>query len=192
MSRLDDLELLELPDRASLRSWLAENHAASPGVWLAVGKKGNSVSQLSYDDAVEEGLAFGWIDSTTRRLDADRYQMLFTRRRPISTWARTNKARVDRLLAAGLMAEAGLRAVEVAKENGSWMLLDDVESLVMPEDLTRALAANPAAEQGFAALSDSAKKTALYWIGSARRTESREKRISATVVAAAEGKAPLG
>jgi uncharacterized protein YdeI (YjbR/CyaY-like superfamily) len=93
-------------------------------VRLAIGKKGNAVTQLTYEDAVEEGLCFGWIDSTTHRLDADRYSVRFTPRRPGGTWAPSNKERVARLIAEGLMRPAGLAAVELAKANGSWDSLE--------------------------------------------------------------------
>lgn len=112
--------LLELGSRAELRAWLEAHHTTSQGVLLAVGKKGNTVTSLSYDDAVEEGLCFGWIDSTARRLDDDRYTVLFTPRRPRSSWSASNRARVARLTEQGLMRPAGVAAVEVAKAKGLW------------------------------------------------------------------------
>ena len=132
--------LLELPDRDALRAWLEANHATSPVVRLAIGKKGTMVTALTYDDAVEEGLCFGWIDSTARRLDADRHTVLFSRRKPRGTWSRSNKERVGRLLAQGLMARASQR------------------------------------------------KIALYRIASAKRQETRSRRVSEVVRAAAEGR----
>ncbi len=186
-----DRPLIEPQDRAAWRDWLVVNHESSSGIWLAVGKKGNRVTRLSYDDAVEEALCFGWIDSTVNRLDADRFKQLFTPRRPKSTWARTNKERVERLTSAGLMTPAGFAAIEVAKENGSWESIDDVESLTVPEDLATALAANPDAERFFGQLRESRHKLALYWITSAKRSATREKRISAIVEAAAQGRMPF-
>jgi uncharacterized protein YdeI (YjbR/CyaY-like superfamily) len=182
------LPLLEPGNRAELRAWLESNHASSPGVRLAVGKKGNGVTALTYDEAVEEGLCFGWIDSTTRRLDEDRFAVSFTPRKPKSTWARSNKIRVARLIAEGRMTPAGLAAIEVAKANGSWTSLDDIEALVVPEDLATALAAAPVAEAGFAAMSASARRLALHWISSAKRPETRARRIAETVAAAIEGR----
>jgi uncharacterized protein YdeI (YjbR/CyaY-like superfamily) len=190
VSRLDDLPLLEPTSRPEWRRWLEGNHTTSPGVWLAVGKKGNSVTSLGYDDAVEEALCFGWIDSTVNRLDADRFKQLFTPRKPGSTWSRSNKERVERLIGQGLMTSAGLAAVEIAKANGSWTLLNDVEALVMPEDLVTALAEKPGAAEGFSALGESVRKMALYWIASAKRPDTRAKRIAETVAAAAEGRGP--
>jgi len=180
--------LLELPDRDALRAWLEANHATSPVVRLAIGKKGNSVTDLTYEDAIEEGLRFGWIDSTTRRLDADRHTVLFSRRKPRGTWSRSNKERVERLLAQGLMAPAGLAVIEAAKADGSWTSLDDVEALVVPDDLAAALSANPAAAAGWDAARASQRKIALYRIASAKRQETRSRRVSEVVRAAAEGR----
>jgi uncharacterized protein YdeI (YjbR/CyaY-like superfamily) len=183
-----DLPLLEPVDRAELRAWLEANHATSAGVRLAVGKKGNAVTQLTYEDAVEEGLCFGWIDSTTRRLDTDRYAMRFTPRRPGGTWARSNKERVERLIAEGKMRPAGLAVIEAAKADGSWDSLEHVDDLRMPDDLASALAENPQAQRFWNTLPPSQLKMALYWIGSAKRPETRTRRIAETVRAASEGR----
>ena len=183
--------LLEVRDRAQLRAWLERNHSRSAGVRLAIGKRGNAVTTLTYEDAIEEALCFGWIDSTAGCLDEDRYTVLFTPRKPGSTWARTNKVRVERLTSAGLMTPAGLAAIERAKADGSWNALDDVDELRVPPDLAEALAAEPEAERGFARLSSSKRRMALYWIGSSKRPETRAKRIAETVHAAGEGRSPV-
>lgn len=180
--------LLEPADRAELRRWLEANHGTSPGVRLAVGKKGNRVTSLTYDDAVEEGLAFGWIDSTARRLDDDRYTVLFTPRKRGSEWSRTNKARVERLTAAGSMAAPGLAAVAAAKADGSWTSLDDVEDLVEPADLAAALDADADVRRRFHALPGSQRKMAIYWVASAKREPTRLKRIAEIVAATLEGR----
>lgn len=187
-SRLDELPLLEPNSRAEWRQWLAANHQSSAGVWLAVGKKGGTRTSLRYDDAVEEALCFGWIDSTVRKLDADRFRGLYTPRRPGSNWSPSNKARIERLTSAGLMMPAGLAAVATAKANGSWTLLDEIEALVIPDDLELALAATPNAADGFAALPQSQRKIALYWIATAKRPETRARRIAETIAAAADGR----
>ena len=184
----EPLPLLTPASRAELRAWLAENHATSPGVDLAVGKKGNTVTALTYDDAVEEGLAFGWIDSVAHRLDADRYTVRFTPRRRGSIWAKSNLARVARLTAAGLMTPAGMAVVEAAQADGSWTLLSDAENLVIPPDLAASLSA-AGASAGFAALPASQQSEALYRIGSAKRPETRERRIAETVEMALRGPA---
>ncbi len=189
-ARLPDRPFVELPDRASWRRWLAENGESSDGIWLAVGKKGNGVSTLFYEDAVQEALCFGWIDSTVQRMDADRFKQLFTPRRPGSIWSAPNKERVARLKEAGLMAEPGRAAIERAKADGSWDLLTDVEALVMPDDLTAALDAEPAAAEGFSAYPDSMKKQVLWWIVSAKRPATRAERIARTIESAAKGETP--
>lgn len=188
--RLADLELVEPGSRAEWRAWLETCHDTSPGIWLAVGKKGNSVTTLTYEDAVQEALCFGWIDSTVNRLDAHRFKQLFTPRKPGGTWARTNKERVEKLIAAGSMTPAGMAPIEAAKADGSWTLLDNVDALIIPADLAAALGADPAAARAFEALPDSPKKLALYWIQTAKRAETRAKRVAETVRAAAEGRAP--
>lgn len=185
---LDDLELVEPASREEWRSWLERNHAESPGVWLAVGKKGNPVTTLTYDAVVEEALAFGWIDSTVRKLDEHRFRQLLTPRKPGSTWARSNKERIERLTAQGRMTPAGLSLVEAAKDDGSWTLLDDIDSLVVPEDLQASLAENPIAESHFSAFPDSSKRMALYWISTAKRPGTRAKRIAEVVRMSAENR----
>lgn len=172
--------LVEPAGRAEWRAWLAAHHADSQGVTLAVGKKGASVTTLTYDDAVEEALCFGWIDSTTRALDADRYTILVTPRKRGSVWARSNKERVKRLTAAGLMTPAGQAAIDAAKADGSWTILDEVEAGIVPHDLADALDAAGVAER-FAALTPSVQKMALYRIASAKRPDTRAKRIAETV-----------
>lgn len=189
-ARLAELPLVEPHDRAEWRTWLEANHDSSPGVWVAVGKRGRTATKLTYDEAVEEALCFGWIDSIAKRLDDERYRQLFTRRKPGSAWARSNKARIERLIASGCMTPAGLAAVAAAKENGSWTALDEVEDLIVPEDLQAALDAEPEAAKHFSAFTGSVRKTILYRIAEAKRPETRAKRIEEAVRAAAEDRAP--
>jgi uncharacterized protein YdeI (YjbR/CyaY-like superfamily) len=136
-------------------------------VWLDIGKKGNQVASFGYDDAVEDALCFGWIDGTASQLDDSRFKQHFTPRKRGGTWARTNKKRVARLAEQRLLAPAGIAAIEAAKADESWTLLDTVDALVIPEGLVAALAGSPGAERAFAALAPSARKMALYWIVSA-------------------------
>jgi len=189
--RLDDLDQVTPASRSEWRAWLAENHAASPGVWLAVGKSGNRVTALTYDDAVEEALCFGWIDSTVHALDADRFLQFMTPRKRGSGWARSNKERVARLTEAGLMQPSGIAAVEAAMADGSWSTYDHIEAMTIPADLAAAFDADAAASAGFSALSESARKMALYWIATAKRPETRAKRIAATVESAVQGRPPV-
>ncbi len=185
------LQLLEPGSRNELRAWLAQNHATSPGVHLAIGKKGNTVTSLTYDDAVEEGLAFGWIDSTAHRLDEHRYTVLFTPRKPGSVWAKSNKDRVKRLTAEGRMAPAGLAVIAAAQADGSWNILNDIDDLIVPPDLAAALQAAGLAEK-FEALSASVRRQALYLIASAKRPETRTRRIAETIKSTREARPPSG
>ena len=187
---MNDRPLLEFTSRAQFRAWLEANHDSSPGIWLAVGKKDNPVSTLYYNDAVEEALCFGWIDATMRRLDEHRFMQLYTPRKTGGNWAASNKARVERLTAAGLMTPAGLAAIERAKADGSWNRLDEIEAMVMPADLTEALVAKPGAQEGFGGLAESERKQLLYWIATAKRPQTRARRIAETVDAAIEGRMP--
>ena len=146
---------------------------------------------VDYKIAVVEALRFGWVDSTTRTLDAERGMMWFSPRRPTSGWAGSNKRRIERLRAEGRLEPAGEAAVRVAHENGSWSLLDDVERLVVPDDFAAALDALPGARAYWDRCSPSARRMALTWIVQAKRPETRARRVSATAERAAAGK-PLG
>lgn len=181
--------LLEVADRAEWRAWLERNHATSQAVRLAIGKKGGTATALTYDDAVEEALAFGWIDSTAYRLDEQRYSGIFTPRRRGSIWSRPNKSRVAHLTEAGLMAPAGLATVEAAKADGSWQLLDDVDALRLPHDLVAALDAEEL-RAAFDALARSTQQQLLYGVLSAKRPETRVKRIATALDAARANHAP--
>jgi uncharacterized protein YdeI (YjbR/CyaY-like superfamily) len=185
---LADYEQILFTDRASWRAWLARNASTSPGIWLVTYKRATGEPSPSYDDVVEEALCFGWIDSTVRPRDERTAMQLLTPRKPGSTWAASNKARLERLTAAGLMDPRGLAVVAAAKANGSWSALDPVEAMVVPDDLETALSADPAAAEYFAALPPSALKQHLWWVISAKRPETRARRISAVVAAAGAGR----
>ena len=172
-------ERFEPRNRAGWRRWLERNHAAAPGVWL-VYLKGAS-RQIRYDEAVEEALCFGWIDSTLNPIDAERYMQLFTPRKPRSGWSRINKVRVEDLTKRGLMTSAGLEKVDAARKDGSWAALDAIEALKLPAELKKAFAANRKARENFARFSPFSKKMYLYWINNAKRAENRAKRIAHAV-----------
>lgn len=175
---------LQPRNRAAWRAWLAKHHASSQGVAVVIAKK--QASGLSYVDAVEEALCFGWIDSRTNKLDAGHFRQWFSPRKPGSVWSPINKERVARLIEADRMTPAGLAKIEAAQADGSWTSYDAVEALQVPADLEWALAANPTARQHFDAFSPSAKKMILWWIASAKRPETRQKRIAETVRLAAQ------
>lgn len=180
------LEEIHPDDRAAWRAWLAKNAATSAGAWLVFYKKNTGQRHLSYAEAVEEALCFGWIDSRPNVIDDDRYKLMMTPRKPSSAWSKVNKERVERLIADGLMTEAGMRLVDYAKQHGHWNALDDVEAMVMPDDLQAALDGNEPARANFAAFSNTSKKIILFWIQSAKRPETRKNRIEETVRLAAE------
>jgi uncharacterized protein YdeI (YjbR/CyaY-like superfamily) len=186
----DEAPRVEPRNRTEWRRWLARHHAAPSGVWLVYPKKSAGLPGPTYDEAVEEALCFGWIDSRVRPLDGQRRLQWFSPRRPGSIWSALNKARVARLLEAGLMAPAGLAKIEAAQADGSWEILDRVESLAIPEDLAAALAGAPQAAAGFAALPASLQKQHLYSVLSAKRAATRAARVAAVVEAAAESGLP--
>jgi len=177
----DPSETIESRTRQEWREWLAANHASSPGVWLIVHKKNSPEPGVSYAEAVEEALCFGWIDSKTQTLDETRFRQVFTPRKPDSVWAKSNKERVARLSEQGLMTPAGLAAIEIAKSNGAWSAYDAIDELTVPDDFASALAADPAAERHWNAFSPSVKKNILSFILSAKRPETRAGRIARTV-----------
>lgn len=177
---------VEPESRAAWRRWLSERHGSSPGVWVIWRKKGAGPRGITLEDAVLEALCFGWIDSRLRPLDGTRSALLFTPRRPGGTWSRVNKKRIESLLAEGLIAEPGLMAIQAAQRDGSWDALNAVDELRVPDDLAQALAASPDAQANFDALAPSSKKLALAWIGSAKRAQTRARRVSETVRLATE------
>jgi len=184
MSALDDAQLVHADDRATWRAWLEANHATSSGAWLVTWRRRSGRLGLDYEAAIEEALCFGWVDSTAGRVDDDRGKLYFAPRKPRSGWAATNKARIERLLAEGRMAPAGITAIERAKANGSWEVLDSAERLVVPADLAAALDARPPAAANFAGFPPSARKQMLAWVALAMRPETRADRIRRVVDAA--------
>lgn len=173
-------------DRAEWRAWLAENHRTATGVWLVFYKKSSGKPHLSYEEAVEEALCFGWIDSKPGKLDDERSMQYYSPRKPKSNWSKINKERIERLTGAGLMTENGLKMVELAKQTGTWTALDEVEELIVPPDLQAELEAQPPAAMHFVAFPRSVKRGILEWIMNAKTPETRQKRIAETVRLAAE------
>lgn len=174
--------------RAEWRAWLEQNHGRAQGVWLITYKKATGRPRVEYDEAVEEALCFGWIDSKPNRLDDERSMLWFAPRKPGTGWSRPNKERVERMLAAGLMAEAGRAKIEAAKADGSWAALDAIEALEVPPDLATALAAYPSAAGHFEAFPRSVKRGILEWISTAKTPETRAKRIAETAQLAEENR----
>lgn len=172
--------VLHVETRAELRAWLAANAATSPSIWLVTWRRPTGRPAPSYDDVVEEALCFGWIDSTARTFDDERSGLRLAPRRPGSGWARSNKARIERLEAAGLMTDAGRALVDRAKADGSWSLLDGVEDGIVPGDLAAALGARPPARDHFDAFPPGVRRGILGWIAQAKRPETRRRRVQET------------
>jgi uncharacterized protein YdeI (YjbR/CyaY-like superfamily) len=182
--------MVEPGDRAGWRAWLEANHTSPTGAWLVLRRRDPRPGAHDYEAAVEEALCFGWVDSTGGKVDEERSRLYFAPRKATSGWAATNKARIERLIADGRMAPAGLAAIERAKANGSWTLLDSVERLEVPEDLAAALLPHPIASTNFAAWPPSVRKFALAQIAYAKRPETRTRRIRTIVELAARGERP--
>lgn len=181
----DEWEHVEPANRTEWRRWLRKHHATSPGIWLVFSK--GATRGLTYDESVEEALCFGWIDSVVNAIDDRRFKQMFTPRKPTSGWSKTNKVRVERLIANGFMQPAGQAIIDEAKRNGKWTHLDSVEALEVPPDLTKAFRGQAKARKTFEGFPPGARKQILYWINEAKRPETRAKRISAAVEAAARG-----
>jgi len=177
--------------REQWRKWLETNHLTSSGVWLIYYKVKSGKPSVRYSEAVKEALCFGWIDSKVKSLDEERYMQIFTPRKPKSAWSKLNKQYIEELIEQGLIAKAGLDKIAMAKQNGSWNSLDAIEALIIPSDLNQALEANKTAKDYFEALSNSSKKNILFWIESAKRPQTRLKRIEQIVNSAAQNKSPL-
>ncbi len=172
--------------RAQWRGWLERNHDLQRGVWLCSWRDSDR-PRCPYPDAVEEAICFGWIDSTSGRLDEERGLQMFTLRRPKSTWTRLNRARVADMEQQGLMTDAGRRAVQVAKANGWWTMYDAVEDLIEPDVLSAALDADRDARANWDRFPPSARKQMLWWVISAAREETKLRRIDVIVDKAAAG-----
>jgi len=186
-----DDELVRMPDRAAWRAWLEENHATRTSVWLVLAKKNASIQLVDYESAVLEALCFGWIDSKTQAMDDESFRQYYSVRKPAGVWSGLNKRRVTELEHAGLMTTAGRAAIEVAKANGSWEFLDEIEALVVPADLAEALEDSPGAREAYDGFADSKKRSVLFWIKSAKRATTRTDRITKTAEAASRGETPL-
>jgi uncharacterized protein YdeI (YjbR/CyaY-like superfamily) len=178
---MSELPRIRPKSRKAWRDWLDRNHASSTGVWLVYAKKHSRLPSLTYNDAVEEALCFGWIDSRINPIDETFYMQMFTPRKPKSAWSALNKARVERMRAAGLMTPAGLAAVKSAKSSGAWDASKHVEELTFPPDLERAIEANPDASRNWVTYSASRRKGVLYRLAGAKRPETRAKYLQEIV-----------
>jgi uncharacterized protein YdeI (YjbR/CyaY-like superfamily) len=185
-----DLETYCPQSRADWRQWLEKNHQSKQSVWLVYYTKKSNLPSLSWSEAVDEALCFGWIDSTKKTIDDSSYLQFFAKRKPKSYWSKINKEKVQQLIENGLMTEAGFDSIETAKQNGSWHILDEVEELIIPNDLEIAFKEHEGSKNYFLSLSKSARKIILGWIVLAKRQETRQKRIDEVVKSAEQNLKP--
>jgi uncharacterized protein YdeI (YjbR/CyaY-like superfamily) len=174
-------EVFTPSNRADWRGWLAANSDRQEGIWIVHRKKSSGLEGPLYDDLVEEALCFGWIDSVVRRADEDRMLQWFSPRRPGGLWSALNKERIERLQRDGLMTEAGQAVIDRANADGSWSQTDEVDALIVPPDLEAAFDAAPEARVAYESLRDSAKKEYLWSVYSARRPETRSRRVAGII-----------
>lgn len=178
-------------NRQEWRSWLEKNHDKEAELWLVFYKVKVKKQSIKYEEAVQEALCFGWIDSIVKRIDDEKHMQKYTPRKVNSNWSASNKARVENLIQQGLVTDAGLHAIEIAKENGSWNRLDSVDIRIeIPRDLKDAFAKNRKAKERYDQLAPSRKKQYLWWIESAKREATREKRIKETIRLLVANKSP--
>jgi uncharacterized protein YdeI (YjbR/CyaY-like superfamily) len=187
--RSEDLPELIVRDGAAWRKWLGSHHEKSPGVWLVVSKGGTTrPTRLTYDQALEEALSHGWIDGQAQRRDDESYRLRFTPRRSRSAWSKRNTVIADRLVSEGRMHAAGIAEIERAKSDGRWQAAYHGQATIeVPDDLTAALNAQPAAKAMFQILSAPNRYAVLYRIQDAKRPETRARRIEQFVAMLARG-----
>ncbi|MAL18595.1 MAG: hypothetical protein CL667_12890 [Balneola sp.] len=172
------------------REWLTVNHKKKKSIWLILYKKNSDEPTISWSEAVDEALCFGWIDSTRRAIDDEKYMQYFCPRKEKSIWSKINKEKVKKLKEAGLMTKSGLKIIETAKQNGSWTILDGVEALIIPDDSEKEFHKNSGSKEFFLSLSKSDRKRLLYWLVSCKKKETREKRIGEIIKHAANNQKP--
>ena len=179
MSPASDYPISLFPDRAAFRKWLSAHHASEPGLWLRIAKAGSPLRSVTYAEALDVALCFGWIDGQKKSHDADSFLQKFTPRQKRSPWSKRNREHVERLVAAGEMHAAGLAAVEAARADGRWdRAYDSPGRATVPDDLQAALDANPRARAFFATLKGANRYAILYRIQSAVKPETRARRIA--------------
>jgi len=184
------MDTIELQNLLEWRKWLRENHNCVEEIWLVYYKKHTGVPSISYMDSLDEALCFGWVDSLIKRIDDDRYARKFTPRRDDSNWSLVNKTRVNELFAEGRMTEHGLAKVEAAKQSGSWEnpLTKPEMNFETPPELEQALSEHPEAAQYFESLAPTYRKQYIGWIATAKRLETRAKRVAEAIRLLSEGK----
>jgi uncharacterized protein YdeI (YjbR/CyaY-like superfamily) len=170
-------------------AWLQENHNSSKGIWLVFFKKESGKPSLQYEESVEEALCFGWIDSVIKKIDDERYMRKFSPRKDGSNWSDLNKKRGEKLIKEGRMTEFGMAKIELAKQNGDWDKPSQPRpQFVMHEIFQTALDHHPKAKEFFNSLNKADRQHYIYWVASAQREETREKRVSESLDLLGKGK----
>ncbi len=175
---MEEKSLLHFKNATAWRDWLHENHNISSGVYLIFYKVDSPFESMRWEEAVQVAICYGWIDSTVKKLDEYSRKQLFTPRKTKSVWSKLNKTYIEKLIQDSLMHESGLQKIEIAKQNGSWESLDDVENLIIPPDLQIAFDQNPIALKHYQNFSPSYRKGYLYWLNMAKRDTTRATRIA--------------
>lgn len=191
MPKMQDLEKVEVKSVKELRQWFEKHHGQKESIWLVTYKKNVPNNYVSIQEVLDEVLCFGWMDGRRMKLDDERTMQLLSPRKT-QHWSKTYKDRVAVLTKVGRMHAAGLRAVETAKENGTWDFMNDVDALIKPDDLIEALEQSPPAMENYEAFPDSVKRDILRWIKMAKKPETRAKRIRETAELAAQNKRASG
>jgi uncharacterized protein YdeI (YjbR/CyaY-like superfamily) len=177
MNPLEGKNTIICTDIREWREWLEMNHKQIDSVWLTIYHKNSAVASVTYDEAVDEALCFGWIDSKPNKRNDESYYVFFAKRNPRSNWSRVNKNKISRLIREGRMAAPGLEMVELAKKSGTWNALDEVEKLMVPEGLQVEFEVYPNAFKNWKNFPPSVKRGILEWILNAKKQETRKKRI---------------
>jgi uncharacterized protein YdeI (YjbR/CyaY-like superfamily) len=189
--RADELEELVVADADALRAWLLVHHETSPGVWLALTRKGGTVTSLTWQQAVDEALCVGWIDGQARARDSETSSIRFTPRRARSMWSQRNVGHVARLEAEGRMLPAGQQAVQAAKSDGRWAAAYAAQAeAAVPADLAAAIASDPAAQAMFDVLTRTNRFALIHRLGAVKRPATRERKIGEFVAMLARQETP--
>jgi uncharacterized protein YdeI (YjbR/CyaY-like superfamily) len=177
----DGIKTFYAKSRKAWRDWLDKNHKAEKSVWLIIYKKETKIPSVYYPEAVDEALCYGWIDSKPNKRDDESYYQFFAKRNPKSNWSKINKDKVKMLIEKELMKPAGMEMIKIAQSNGTWDALNLVDEVIMPEDLQDEFKQNKIAFKNWERFPRSSRRGILEWIFNAKRTETRQKRISETV-----------
>lgn len=183
---IEEIETFSPTSRQDWRQWLEENHHSKTSIWLIYYKKQAKMPTISWSEAVDEALCFGWIDSVQKPIDGEKFMQFFSKRKTNSVWSKINKGKVQQLIAENKMTEAGYKSIEIAQQNGSWTILDEAEELIIPEDLNKAFTLQTGSKDFFLSLSKSGQKAILQWLVLAKLAETRQKRINEIAELAAQ------